>query len=88
MICLKINENCFLIFCTKLLQSLQMETFYSKNTIVLETSVENETIFKAKGIPFTFKKMLLTDANETNMRNLHSLFSVFAADKVFFDKLL
>lgn len=64
-----------------------MKRFTSKNTINVKRRVKSEIIFTGE-MSFICEKMLFTEDNETNIRNLHSLFFAFAADEVFFDKFL
>ena len=65
----------------------ELKRFTSKNTINVKRTVESEIVFTAE-MSFICEKMLFTEDNETNIRNLHSLFLAFVVDEVFFDKFL
>ena len=58
------------LLCTKLLQSLRIEAFYSKNTIILWRRLQSETIFETQNRSTINKKIFFTETSDANIRHL------------------
>ena len=71
------------LLCTKLLQSLRIEAFYSKKTIILWRRLQSEAIFKTQSRSTINKKIFFTETSEANIRHLSPyLFFVFLQMKL------